>query len=64
MIRDAKLDLKALRAASGAARERVQQLPTWTQDAIRIISSAASSVESRQVLSDVELVMIPEKKEI
>jgi hypothetical protein len=51
MSRDAKLDLQALRAASSAARERVQQLPTWVQDAVRVVSSAASSSESRQALS-------------
>ena len=52
MTKDSKLDLKAIRAASVAARERVQRLPAWTQEAIRVVSAAAASPEARQVLSD------------
>ena len=50
MVKDAKLNLRALRAAGDAARERIQQLSAWEKDAIQVVSSAASSSESRQVL--------------
>lgn len=51
MIRDAKLDLQALRAASDAARERVQQWPSWEREAVRAVSAVASSSEARKVLA-------------
>lgn len=42
-IRDAKLDLAALRAAGHAAQERVNQLPSWQREAIVTISKEAAS---------------------
>lgn len=53
MIRDAKLDLQALRFASEAARERVQQWPAWEQEIVRAVSTAASSSSSRKALGTV-----------
>lgn len=50
-MRDSPLDLAALRAASSTARERLAQLPAWERDAIRVVSSAASSPEARQALA-------------
>jgi len=55
MVKDAKLNLRALRAAGDAARERIQQLSAWEKDAIQVVSSAASSSESRQVLLKAKL---------
>lgn len=53
MIRDAKLDLEALRLASEAARQRVQQWPVWKQEVVRAVSAAASSSSSRKALGTV-----------
>ena len=49
-----KLDLQALRAASGAARERVQQWPAWKREAVRAVSAVASSPQTQQVLSEAQ----------
>lgn len=54
VIRNAKLDLAALRASSVAARDRINQLPPWQQEIIKIVSVAASSEQTMKVLADYE----------
>lgn len=49
-IKESKLDLQAILISGIAARERIQKLPIWTRDAINVVSFAAASLESRQVL--------------
>ena len=49
-MKDNKLDLKAIRAASDEADKRIKQLPAWTQEAILVVSCAAASEESRKHL--------------
>lgn len=49
-IKESKLDLQAIRFSSIAARDRIKQLPIFIQNALNVISFAAASPESRQVL--------------
>jgi multidrug resistance efflux pump len=49
-MKNNKLDLKAIRASSNEASERIKQLPKWMQEAIQVVSHAAASEESRKCL--------------
>lgn len=49
-IKESKLDLQAIRFSSIAARDRIKQLPIFIQNALNVVSFAAASPESRQVL--------------
>ena len=53
-MKTAKLDLKVLRAAGAAATERINQLPIWQQEAIKVVSAAASSEQTLKALADYE----------
>jgi hypothetical protein len=50
MSREAKLDLNSILESAKDAHERIKQFPSWEQDAIRLVSFAAASIESREVL--------------
>ena len=47
---ESKLDLKQLLASAPEARARIAALPAWQQDAIAVVSRAASSREAWAVL--------------
>ena len=49
-MRECKLDLKGLREAAQRARVEIATWPKWKQDAVRVVSYAAASEESRKVL--------------
>jgi len=49
-IKESKLDLQAIRFCSIAARDRIKHLPIFIHDALNVVSFAAASPESRQVL--------------
>ena len=50
MVREAKLDLDALRRSCEAARKILEALPQWERDALEVVSAYAASEEANQAL--------------